>query len=166
MRSRAVLVGLIAIGLALIGWAIFGRETDEEAVRRRLAELSATLAIDPSEGLVVRGLRLRGDLPEYLTTDAAFHVPEAGGDMGRGEVIASATAAATRWPSAQVGWSGVEVTLDRRGGAHVEGLAELTRQGEAGVRSTERRVVMEWSKGEGAWKVRALEVRPEDQSDD
>lgn len=157
MRSRAVLVVVIAVGLALIGWAIFGRETDEEAIRRRLAEMSEVLAIDPSEGLVVRGLRLKRDLPGYLTDDATFQVPEAGGDMTRNEVVSSATAAATRWPSAVVGWSDVAVVLDGRGGAQVEGDAELTRRDEGGGRSTRRHVSMAWTK-DGAWKVRTLAV--------
>lgn len=157
MRNRAVLVGIIAIGLALIGWAVFGRETDEEAVRRRLVEMSAMLAIEPSEGIVIRGLRLKRDLPDYFVEDANVKVPQAGGDMTRNEMIASATAAQTRWPAAHVSWSNVEVTLDGRGGAHLEGIAELTRTDGGTARSTERNVTIEWVK-KGDWMVRELVV--------
>jgi hypothetical protein len=158
MRNRVVLLAIIAAGFALIGWAVFGRETDEEALRRRLVEMSTALEINPTEGLVVRGLRLKRDLPDYLVEEAKFHVPQAGGDMTRTEVIASATAAQTRWPSARIGWSGVDVTLDGRGGARVVGTAELTRDGDVGPRTTPRKVTMDWVKKDGEWMVRTLDV--------
>jgi len=158
MRNRALLLGIIGLGLCLIGWAIFGRETDEEAIRRRLMELSTKVSIDPSEGIVVRGFRLKRDLPDYLAEDAKFHVPQVGGDMSRGEVIASAIGAATRWPSAQIGWSGVEVTLGGPSAAHLQGLAELTRRDDGGARSTERKITIDWVKRDGDWMVQSLDV--------
>ena len=51
MRSRIGLLALLALGRALIGWALFGRETDEEAIRRRLDAIAEAVAIHEGEGV-------------------------------------------------------------------------------------------------------------------
>jgi len=163
MRSRLVLFALLAVGLGLLGWAIFARETDEEAIRRRLDALAAAVVIVPDEAVVPRALRVRQGLQEGIERRARIDVPDVGVQLDRDELVAAAVQAGQRYRAGDVAWSDVRVEVRTGTEAHVEATAKLTATGGGGEpRSDERAVSLDLRKVEGTWLVTAIDVAPGD----
>ncbi len=157
MRSRLILVALVALGLALIGWALFARETDEEAIRRRLEAIAAGVSILPDEGLLPRAGRVKGALVESFTKDATVTIPEVGERIDREALIGAAIGASQRWSAGDLGWSDVEIAV-RGETAHVDATAKLVATGGGAPRTDERKVALDLRKADGEWVVVAIDV--------
>jgi hypothetical protein len=159
MRSRLGLVALVAVGLALLGWAIFARETDEEAIRRRLDAISAAVAIVPDEGIVPRAGRVKSGLVESVEKQATISIPEVGERVDRETLIGAAVGAGQRWRTGELGWSDVTITV-RGETASVDATAKLTATGGGQPRSDERKVALDLRKADGEWIVTGVVVSP------
>ncbi len=158
MRFRLGLIALFALGLGLIGWALFLRESDEEAIRRRLDTISRAVRIDPQEGVVARALKVRGGFDASFDKTARVKAPELGEQLDRDLLVGVATQASQRWTSGELGWSDVVVVVREGGTAHVDATAQLTgtTRGEPG--DEERKVSIDLRKHEGEWIVTSLVV--------
>jgi hypothetical protein len=167
MTSRIGLIALLAVGLALIGWAIFLRESDEEAIRRRLDAISAAVFIDPSEGTVARALKVKGGFDESIARDAAIAVPEIDERLDREALMGFAIQAPQRWSSGALGWEDVVVKVEQGQSAHVNAVARLGGSGRRGQGDEQRRVALDLRKVEGDWVVTSISVEdPEATADE
>lgn len=154
------MVALVALGLGLIGWALFLRESDEEAIRRRLDSISRAVQIVPEEGVVARALKVRGGFDASFDRTARVKIPELGEQLDRDALVGLATQASQRWTSGELGWADVAVTVAEDGATgHVDATAKLsgTQRGEPG--DEERRLAIDLRKHEGEWIVTSLEVK-------
>lgn len=165
MRSRLGLVALVAVGLALLGWAIFARETDEEAIRRRLDAIAAAVAIIPDEGILPRAGRVKSGLVESLEKQATVTIPEVGERVDRETLIGAAVGAGQRWRTGDLSWTDVTVAV-RGDTAHVDATAKLTATGGGQPRSDERKVALDLRKADGEWVVTAVDVSPSAREED
>lgn len=166
MRSRLALLALLAVGLGLVGWALFARETDEEAIRRRLEVIAGAVAILPEEGVVPRALRVKEGLEESIAKDATIAVPELRERLDRETLIGAAVQAGQRWSSGRVSYRGLSIEKRGDGQAHVSATAVLDGTSGAEPRSDERSVSIDLRRVDGEWVVTRLEVEPEVGGDD
>lgn len=166
MRSRLVLLALLAAGLGLIGWALFARETDEEAIRRRLEAIAVAVAIVPQEGVVPRALRVKEGLEESITKDARIVVPELRESLDRETLVGAAVQAGQRWSTGRVSYRDVSIEKRGEGAAHVRATAVLDGTTGAEPRSDERAIAVDLRRIDGEWIVTGLEVVPADEGDE
>lgn len=161
MRSRLALLALLAVGLGLIGWAVFARETDEEAIRRRLEVIAAAVAIVPEEGVVPRALRVKEGLEESVAKDARVAIPELREQLDRESLVGAAVQAGQRWSSGRVTYR--DVRIEKRGEdvAHVRATAVLDGTSGGAPRSDERPITVDLREVDGEWIVTGIEVEPE-----
>jgi hypothetical protein len=166
MRSRAALLALLALGLTLLGWALFARETDEEAIRRRLDTIAAAVAIAPDERVVARALRVKEALSESVARDARIAVPELGERLDRDELVGAAAQAGQRWKTGSLAWDEVEVTLHGEHAARVTAIARLDGTAGGEPRSDARPVTIDLARRDGEWIVTSLAVEPREPTED
>src|SRR5688500_2008070 len=94
MKRALVWFGL-ALGLALVAYAVFSRKTDEELILEQLARLGRSVSVATGENPITRAARLNRDFTELFTESAQVSVPELSGPVrGRRELVALATRAA------------------------------------------------------------------------
>lgn len=167
MRSRVALLALLALGLSFVGWALFARETDEEAIRRRLDALAAAVAIEPEEGVVARALRVKEGVEESVAPEARVSIPEIGERLDREQLVGAAVQAGQRWRAGHVVLDGVQIAMRGDGAARVEATARLEGTSGGEPRSDAREVAIELARRDGAWIVTAIDVEPRsDELDD
>lgn len=162
MRRALLWVGL-AVGVALVAYAIFARKTDEEIIAEQLARLAAAVSIDSEENPLARGARLSGQFRDLFTPGATASVPELSAPVqGRRELVALATRAVASFRSLDVAFSGTSIEVGSAA-ANVTTTAKLN-----GVRTDgdfdrgERAVRLRWLRSEGDWKIDSVSVSEAD----
>jgi hypothetical protein len=158
MKRALVWVALIA-GLALVGYAVFARKTDEELIEEQLARLAAVMSIDSEENPLARGARLSREFNELFTKDARASVPELSAPVqGRRELVALATRAVASFRSLDVAFSGTSIDIGNAA-ADVKTTAKLN-----GVRADgdldrgERQVSLRLVRSDGAFLIDSASV--------
>jgi hypothetical protein len=119
---KRALAGLgIVLGLALVGYAIFASQSDEEQIRERLEQLSRAVDVDDSENLLFRKTRIEREFARIFTTDVRVNITELGRSAdGRASVAQLATLAARQYRSLDVEISPETVSVGS-GSASVDG---------------------------------------------
>ena len=158
MKRALIYLALVA-GIALVGYAIFGRKTDEEQIVEQLTRLAAVVSIDSEENPLTRGARLNREFNELFTKDARASVPELSTPVsGRRELVALATRAVASFRSLDVEFDGTSIQVGNAG-AHVKTTAKLN-----GVRTDgdldrgDRQVSLRFLPADGDWKIDEVSV--------
>jgi hypothetical protein len=163
VKRALAAVGVVA-GLALIGYAVFSGQSDEELIRARLVELEEALALDgQSSNPAAHGLRLRGKFANIFEKDVTATIPELGSTReGRDELAALAMHSGSYFETLDVDFENVDVGIDgTKLNARVKTLAVVTgtRRGEKQPRREERRVALRFFKGEeNGWRIAVVRV--------
>jgi hypothetical protein len=165
--ARLAAVLAILAGLALVGYALFGRETDEERIRSKLAALSRAVHVDEDTGTnpIFRGTSLRGAFQDLFEARVTYRIPELGSDgQGTDSLVQLALRGTTGVTTFDVDFSSVEVTIAAGGAlADVRTTAKLQafRGGTSQVDS--RKVRFDFGKSQGDWKITRFAVTPKDE---
>jgi phosphoribosylformylglycinamidine synthase len=153
--------GIVA-GLALAGWALFGRTSEEDRIRAKLDELAEAVAVRGVEpNLVLRGARIRRAFGELFVQNVAIRVPELTSvDSGRAELVGLATQAVQLYEHASVDLSGLRIEIDApKASAMAHGEASLSAVRHGGTREMDTRTVaLRFDKLEGDWRIVSVSV--------
>ena len=76
LRSRAVIATAAALGLGLIGYALFSRQTDEERIAELLTGLEESVSFEAPPNPLTHAATLRGRFAELVAQDVVVQVPE------------------------------------------------------------------------------------------
>ena len=154
----------VVLGLGLIGYAVFSRETDEEQIRRRLTELADAVHLDAERGNpAVRGLELRGRFAELFEKDVRAQIPELGSSrQTRDDLAALAAQSSAYFQSLDLDFQKVDVQLDgTRSGARVSSVVVMTatRRTDPAPERDEREVTFRFVKTDDpGWRIAELVV--------
>lgn len=163
-RRRLLAIGGVALGVVLVGWAIFGRENDEDKIRGQLAKLEGLIRVqgDPPN-LVVRALMLKREFAELFDRDVRVDIPEVS-DMRSGrDDLAGLAAQEQRWFSTlDVSFRSIDIQLNNaRTSAQVAAIAHVQalRNGGTAVERDERHIDFLFGKDQdGRWLISSLSV--------
>jgi hypothetical protein len=165
-RDRLLLAGGVAIGLSLIGYALFSRETDEEQIRRKLDELEQAVGVSGEpENVVVRGARVKGDFAKIFDKQVRISIPElTTSTSGREDLVGLAAKAGTWFETLELDFEDVKVEAGEIG-ASVSTRAVLvaSRRGR-GLQKDDREVTFSLMKDDGDWKIDSVSVAPKPES--
>ncbi len=160
-RRWLALLGAL-LGLGLIGYALFGRATDEERIHAQLRRLAAAVSFTDGANPAARALRLRGELSAVLTPEVSVSVVELGVQQrGREELVATTLQASSLARRLEVELTSVRIRIaDDRATARAAAtavIAAVRRGGEPDA--GEREVRFDLAKGDDrTWRVAACRV--------
>lgn len=159
-------VSVVGVGLAVIGYAVFGTSSDEDLILERLELLAETVRQDESDtNPVIRGARINSVFAELFTKQVSVRVPEVP-DIGadRRDLVGAATQTSARFRTASVKFGSTRVDLDpSKMTAGVTTKATLDGVAHDGdMRRDTRGVTLRFEKVDGDWKIVALTVAPRD----
>ena len=159
---RGLAIGGGALGLALIGYALFAGESDDELIQARLTQLEQAVQVDGQENAVMRGARVNKHFKEIFEKDVVVRIPELTSlAKGRQGLSAVATKAGTYFQSAEVDFDDVEIQIDgSKVGALVIASAQLDAVQGGRPRRDQRRVTLRFSKNDGEWQIASINVAP------
>lgn len=156
VRRGLGLLGAL-LGLGMIGYALFGRATDEERIHAQLRRLAAAVSFADGSHPAARALRLRGEFSAVLTPEAFVSVSELGVQQrGREELVATTLQASSLARRLEVTLTSVRIRIaDDRASARAAAtavVAALRRDGQpdAGAREVRFDLVRG---GDRTWRV-------------
>ena len=161
---RALAFGGLAAGLALLAYAVFSGETDEEQIRRRLDEVAATIEVEGEpQNVAVRGLQLKGKFADLFERNVTATIPELGsGRSGRDELALLAARTTVYFESLDLDFDDVSVIVDgTHTNARVKTTAVMTgvRRGQTEPRRDERKVRLRFFKDQDhGWRISSVKV--------
>ena len=147
MRRWLAIAGAI-LGLALIGYALFAEENDEERIRARLTQLEDAVGVDgEASNPIMRTAHVNGEFKEIFEKEVTYKLAElTSQSRGRRALSGLATKAGMYTQTFDLSFTGVDVQITGGGtGAEVSTVAVL--------RVTRRNGRLE--RDEWAWTERA-----------
>lgn len=155
--NRALGIAGIVAGALLVGYALFGRRSDQELIAERLQLLGRAVSVREDENLVFRKTRLDRELGALLSPEVRVQIPELGYSVsGVSAVTSLATAAGRQYPNLDVSIEPESVTVD---GEAAESRAEVTVLSLGDDLSRERRPIqVRWTK-DSDWKIDSIQVQ-------
>jgi hypothetical protein len=154
----------IALGVALVAYALFFVKSDEERIRERLVELAASVEVkDRREMPLIRAARVRKSFATLFSKDVRLAIPEVGTvDRGREPLVELAVSAQSEFSSVALDLDGLSIRLDesKEHGLAV-GTAKLSGTREDGVVSRDTRTVsLRLDRQEDEWRIVDVSVSP------
>jgi hypothetical protein len=164
-RRSLAIVGVV-IGLALILYALFGRQSDEERIRARLQRLADVVSFSEPGNVVARGLTLKGAFRDAFTDSIRGEIPELGSARTSRESLVELGLQSTRFArSLSLDFSEIAIEVDAtRTSGDVTATAEVravTREGEE--RWDDRSVRFLFAKTSDGWQIARFRVIPPDE---
>src|SRR5688572_21098488 len=110
-RQQVIAAAGVSIGLLLIGYGLFSRETDEEQIRRKLDELEQAVSVSgEAENVVVRSTRLNGDFESIFDEKVRIAIPElTSARNGRQDLVGIAAKAGTWFETLDIAFENVSI---------------------------------------------------------
>jgi hypothetical protein len=158
----------IAAGLALALYAIFAPASDDEVIRRRLAELEQVTSWDSSDqNPMQRALRIREVVLELFTPESLVHVADLPmPSPDRHALSLLAVDASRKYKAVTVDIDNVRVELSAdENSAQVGSDVTLSAEHYGQHHQQKREVTMQWVKRKGEWLIARLDVPSENQDE-
>jgi hypothetical protein len=165
-RTLALIVG--ALGAAIIGYAWFARETDEEKILGVLTQLAAAVRVDEDgQNPIFRLAQVNKHFSEIVAEDVTFRIPEyTGASRGRKSLAGLAAQIGPYFQRLDVDFKDVTVDLDPdHTKARVASNAVADGSSRNGPFKEERRVRAEMIQTDGDWRIQRLVVFPRGESE-
>jgi len=156
--SRAVIAAAAALGLGLIGYALFSRQTDEERIADVMTQLEKAVGFESPPNPLTHAGALRGRFADLVAPDVLVDVPERNLiARGRDDLTRLAVAGTVRMQSFDVTFTLENLTVDGdTAKASAEVLTEITQGSEP--RMSSRKADLEFVKADGDWLLSAAHV--------
>jgi HSP20 family molecular chaperone IbpA len=158
MRKAFVFAGCAVIAAVVLGFTFF-RDSDEDRIRKVLAELAKIVMVKDGDTLLSRAARLNSKLPGVVDEDVRVDVAELNLDVrGRKKLAEDGAKAGLLYQQADCDFTNVSIKLDPGGTvATVEavGVVTATRGGE---RKADKRDVHFLLRKDGSWKIATIDV--------
>jgi hypothetical protein len=151
---------LIAVALLLVGYALFGRASDEELIMERLHEVASAVETKEDEtNIIFRVARIKEVFREAMTPLVSISAPELPTTSGVEDLSNMAGSVIRFSPEFYVTIGSTEVTVDGSSATAVSQVTvKGTQQGE--LRAEDRRVDFLLQKVDGDWQIARIEVGP------
>ncbi|MBM4375068.1 MAG: hypothetical protein FJ095_08290 [Deltaproteobacteria bacterium] len=154
----------IALGIALVAYALFFVRSDEERIRERLTELASSVEVkDRRETPMIRAARVRKSFATLFSKEVRLAVPELGTvDRGREPLVDLTVSAQSEFASVALDLDGLSIRLDesKEHGLAV-GTAKLSGTREDGTLSRDTRTVsLRLDRQEDEWRIVDVSVSP------
>lgn len=158
LGSRAVIVAAAALGLGLIGYALFSRPTDEERIAEVLHEIEEAVGFESPPNPLTHAANLRGRFVELVTPEVVVDLPERGlVARGRDDLTRLAVAGTTRMQRFDVAFTVEEIEVAGNSAkASVEVITEATLGGDP--RLSTRRADLQFLKSDDDWQLASAHV--------
>lgn len=164
LGSRAVLAAAAALGLGLVGYALFSRQTDEERIAEVLNEIEDAVGFDSPPNALAHAANLRGRFADLVAPDVLVELPERSlVARGRDDLTRLAVTGTSRMQSFDLSFTLQDLSVDgdtANASAHVVSEVTLGNDPRLSSRSAELRFV----KSDGDWllsEARVLETSDE-----
>jgi hypothetical protein len=164
MDKRIVAIVAGAVGLLLLGYAIFFWDNDEDLIREKLDQLTLSLHVTKGEvqNPAIAGVHLKSEFAEIFTQTVLVTIPElkgsGGGALPRADLAMFAGQMKGRFQAATVSLGDISVQIQDET-AHVDATATLIAEDFGGApRRDIRDVDFEFQKIEGEWQIAGLTV--------
>jgi len=163
---RAVAVGGLLIGLALIAYAVLARQTDDERIRAQLHRLAEAVSFTKPGNAVTRGLALKGAFRDIFDKTIRAEIPELGSPRTSRNALVELGLQSTRFArSLSLSFAGVDVDVDpNRTTATAEAtvtVRAVTHEGDD--RQDDRSVRFVFVRTDDGWKIARFRVTPADE---
>ena len=162
MKKWAVALSCVILGAVVI-WLTLFRATEEQKIRRTLDRLVASVMVKEGDNVLLRTVRIKGELAELVDDNVRVDVPDLGiSTTGRQRLVEKAAQAGVVFTSADCELTNTKIEVDEAATtAKVDALALCT-----GARGSDRRVdrrdVHFLLRNDGGWKVTTIDVRSAD----
>lgn len=162
-RRRWLLLGAGGLGVALVGWALFGGESDEDRIRAQLARLESVVRVTErqSENPLLRAVHLQKEFETLLERDVQVSIPEVHGVRSGRDDLARVAAGLQRSLSLfEIRFSQVTVQVEGTVG-RVAAITHVTAsvRGEGSIRRDERHTELTFGRdAEGQWLLHSVLV--------
>lgn len=156
--SRMLIAAAAALGLGLIGYALFSRQTDEERIAEVLTELEEGVGFDAPPNPLTHAASLRGRFADLVAPDVIVDVPERSLiARGRDDLARLAVAGTVRMQSFDVTFTIESLRVDGDAAkASVEVLTEAAHGNDP--RTSTRHADLEFVKTDGDWLLSRAHV--------
>ncbi len=149
--------------MAIAVYFVFFAGTDEEKIRKCVAELARAVEVKADDtNVVMRGARLRGKLAEVLTEDVHVSVEELQGGKvtGRDPLVQRAAAIPAMYRTLEVNVHDYDIKVHPSGAeASVGARATVSATPHGGdAKRDERAIDLLMRKDEGRWRVSSITV--------
>jgi hypothetical protein len=167
MTKWLAVVGMV-LGVSLIGYAVFARETDEEKILRALGHIEKIVRVDADTATnpLIRAGQLRKEYSEIFDKNVTYRIPDLSVPSSGAESVESLVRLTVQSSVAittlDVSFSGTDIRLGTPPAtASVKTVAKIrafrgTEPYEEGTRS----VQFEFSRNGGDWRVTSFSVGP------
>jgi hypothetical protein len=160
-----IALGVLALGLAVLAYAVFWAPTEEEKIRAVLGHLERAVHTTEETGRnpLVRSASVREAFREIFDKDVTYRIPElTTGRSGREHLVELATRATVSLTTFDVDFTSIDVehTADSPR-ARVTTVAELDafRGGER-YEQGKRKVMFDFTRTDGDWTISNFRVSP------
>lgn len=163
LGSRTVLGAAAALGLGLIGYALFSRPTDEEQIHEVLTELEDVVGFESPPNPLAHAANIRGRFADLVSPDVVLDVPERGMvARGRDDLVRLAVAGTSRLQRFDVAISVEQLNvIGDSANASVEVATEATAGSDP--RISTRRADLQFVKADGDWLLASAHVLTRDE---
>lgn len=163
---------LVALGCALVAAValavMFLGTSDEDRIRKVLAELTKTVAAKEGDTLISRAARVKGKLGDLVDDDVRVHVEELSVDVrGREKLETEAIRAGLLYQKADCDLSSLSIKIDpQRTTATVDAVAVVSASGgereslRVGGGRVDKRDVHFLLRRDTDWKIATIDVAP------
>lgn len=160
---RRFAVVVLAVGLLLVGYALFWAKSDEERIREcldRLAEAVSTS--EQAQNVLFRKAALDRAFKDVFVEDASARIPELAGGVvsGTHELALLAARGSMYFQSIELRFGSVSIDLGESA-ANVQALAKVSAERSGRLRQDERKVSFRFAKVGSDFRIESLSVSPE-----
>jgi ketosteroid isomerase-like protein len=156
--SRAVIATAAALGLGLIGYALFSRQTDEERIADVMAQVAEAVGFESPPNPLTHAAALRGRFADLVASNVIVDVPERNLiARGRDDLTRLAIAGTARMQRFDVSFTLENLTVHGdTATASVEVLTEAAHGNDP--RMSTRHADLEFVKTDGDWQLSRAHV--------
>lgn len=162
-RRRAIAATVSALGLGVLGYALFSPLSEEEQVENVLRALCAAVSFDePIQNPMFFGSHLSEQFQDLLTEDVRVMLSEVHFPIPshRGQLGLAAARGLSRYGSLNATLGGLEIQL-QEGQAEARATVTVVSNSGGEVRRADRPVDFSLIKVDGEFRVASVKVRPE-----
>lgn len=161
--TRGLAFAGLVLGLSLIGYAVFARETNEEKIRGVLTRVEKAVCVDgdTAKNPILRATGLRRDFSALFDKNVSYEIPELSSpSQGVEPLVILALQSTTSLTTLDVSFSGADVQIAPSGTtATTNTIAKIRSfRGTEPYEDSERRVHFALTKTGGDWRITSFTV--------
>lgn len=160
--AKWLAVGGMALGVSLIGYAVFARETDEEKILGALGRIERTVRIDADTATnpLIRAGQLKRDYSEIFDKNVTYRIPDLSSGSTLESLVHLTVQSSMALTTLDVGFSKTDLQLaNPPTSAVVKTVAKVRAfHGTSPYEESQRDVRFEFTRSGGDWRITSFNV--------